>query len=361
MGSLTRANEFYLTLLSNSSHNYFPNNTLANFHTKLPTKLFLSDEWVVGLAEISFNIAKSSSDREKPRTIQPRTILIKNGQKTDRFFKIPIFSQFTPLHSLLYLLRNTFSKDLRPLDDFVGSSLSDINSDIDKRLTNIVKNLTNCEIQEGKGETIERGQTGPFSHFSIQFKCNEPIIKLQNPIQQSNGKEPITTITIFLDHKFFDIPLYNDEFESVEELMKTILLSIPFQSRSQEKILKIVENSRLPPIRIDNQEFVSTSLHPSVVPKNEPQNHMRKLMFVYTDIIKHQLVSNTFAKCLRTILLLKNDEVYKSFETIQYHPLEKTNFDTIEILITSQDGEIYNFEHSATPTMLVLHFKKKSF
>src|SRR5258705_1377917 len=47
-------NEFYLTLPSNSSMNYFPDNTLAKFTTKLPAPILLQDDWEVGLAEIIY-------------------------------------------------------------------------------------------------------------------------------------------------------------------------------------------------------------------------------------------------------------------------------------------------------------------
>lgn len=45
---------FYLTLPSNSSHNYFPNNTLTDYTTKLSSTIELTSEWEVGLAEIMF-------------------------------------------------------------------------------------------------------------------------------------------------------------------------------------------------------------------------------------------------------------------------------------------------------------------
>ncbi|KAK5650192.1 hypothetical protein RI129_001221 [Pyrocoelia pectoralis] len=46
--------EFYLTLLSNSSMAYFPNNTTASFITQLPKRLRLTGDWVVGLSEIHY-------------------------------------------------------------------------------------------------------------------------------------------------------------------------------------------------------------------------------------------------------------------------------------------------------------------
>lgn len=48
-------NQMYLTLPSNSSMNYFPNNTLTNFKIKLPKEIDLETEiWEVGLSEIQF-------------------------------------------------------------------------------------------------------------------------------------------------------------------------------------------------------------------------------------------------------------------------------------------------------------------
>jgi len=44
---------FNLTLPSNSSIDYYPENTVARFTTKLPNNIDLDGEWKVGLSEIS--------------------------------------------------------------------------------------------------------------------------------------------------------------------------------------------------------------------------------------------------------------------------------------------------------------------
>ena len=44
---------FYVTLPSNSSSEYYPNNTVARYTTKLANKIELDGDWEVGLAEIS--------------------------------------------------------------------------------------------------------------------------------------------------------------------------------------------------------------------------------------------------------------------------------------------------------------------
>lgn len=45
---------FYLVLPSNSSHSYYPNNTLTDYTTKLASTIELTNDWEVGLAEIMF-------------------------------------------------------------------------------------------------------------------------------------------------------------------------------------------------------------------------------------------------------------------------------------------------------------------
>jgi hypothetical protein len=44
----------YLTLPSNSSAKYFPNNRASHYFTKLPQPIYLSGDWEVGLVEIQF-------------------------------------------------------------------------------------------------------------------------------------------------------------------------------------------------------------------------------------------------------------------------------------------------------------------
>ena len=47
-------NQFYLTLPSNSSAEYYPNNTVTQFNTRLHRSFNLVGEWEVGMTEIMF-------------------------------------------------------------------------------------------------------------------------------------------------------------------------------------------------------------------------------------------------------------------------------------------------------------------
>ena len=57
---------FYLTLPSNSSEKYYPNNTLTQYTTKLREDITLKGDWEVGLTEILYpktwyNISRAQS------------------------------------------------------------------------------------------------------------------------------------------------------------------------------------------------------------------------------------------------------------------------------------------------------------
>lgn len=48
-------NDFFITLLSNSSMNFFPDNKTSSFTVQLPEKITLNGSWSVGIAEIHYN------------------------------------------------------------------------------------------------------------------------------------------------------------------------------------------------------------------------------------------------------------------------------------------------------------------
>ena len=52
--STIKTKHVYLTLPSNSSINYFPNNTLTHYTTKLLKIMDLDEAWEIGLAEIQY-------------------------------------------------------------------------------------------------------------------------------------------------------------------------------------------------------------------------------------------------------------------------------------------------------------------
>jgi hypothetical protein len=62
------ATQFYLTLPSNSSLTYFPNNTVANFRVKLAETIVLPGQWEVALTELHYPHTWSTLRRRVQQT-----------------------------------------------------------------------------------------------------------------------------------------------------------------------------------------------------------------------------------------------------------------------------------------------------
>lgn len=81
--------DFYLTLLSNSSFLYFPDNKTTHFSTKLPKSIKLEGEWSVGIVEFQYpctmftvqskqNIMYISKKAQVPNEAEPQIVTYKN-------------------------------------------------------------------------------------------------------------------------------------------------------------------------------------------------------------------------------------------------------------------------------------------
>ena len=83
--------DFYLTLPSNNSMGYYPENTLAQFTSRLPNVINLSGDWEVGLVEIQyphnwFNVP--TAKRHRTFTLRSSAATDPNGSLVRRSFFI---------------------------------------------------------------------------------------------------------------------------------------------------------------------------------------------------------------------------------------------------------------------------------
>jgi hypothetical protein len=78
-------------------------------------------------------------------------------------------------------------------------------------------------------------------------------------------------------------------------------------------------------------------------------------IFLYTDIIKPVIVSDTAARLLR--VLTPNAE-HHVFPELHYLPLEKQNICTVTLSFHTKNGERYPFQNSSHPAIIVLHFRE---
>jgi hypothetical protein len=82
-------------------------------------------------------------------------------------------------------------------------------------------------------------------------------------------------------------------------------------------------------------------------------------LFVYCDLVEPVLVGDMKAPLLRTVHIKGKDGemINKIFQNVQYAPLQKKHFETIEINIRDDAGKPVPFERGRV--IVTLHFKQK--
>jgi hypothetical protein len=122
----------------------------------------------------------------------------------------------------------------------------------------------------------------------------------------------------------FPVLVYN----GLQDLAKTI--TPPANCRS----------SRIPESETNNSNFAAP----------EP-------IFVYTDIIKSNLVEDSYVKLL-TSLYFPSPTGHHSFYSPIYGPVEQSFIESIGIRLVKKYGEDVAFDDSDIPCLVILHFKK---
>ncbi len=97
MSHFHNLNEHYVTLVSNNSMDFYPNNTLSSFTNILPVPLELNGDWVVGINDLCMVLPKNSYcyklDKEPPCDSRMRypvfiyTDIVKQRMIGDTFVK----------------------------------------------------------------------------------------------------------------------------------------------------------------------------------------------------------------------------------------------------------------------------------
>jgi len=82
-------------------------------------------------------------------------------------------------------------------------------------------------------------------------------------------------------------------------------------------------------------------------------------VYIYTDIIKPNLVGDAYVRLL-TSLHFPSNTGYDRFDYPLHKPVEQSFIESISIRLVMKTGDIVLFEDSDFPCLVILHFKKKS-
>ncbi len=275
---------FYLTLPSNSSQQFFPDNTLTEFTTKLPSTIQLKNEWEVGLAEIMF----------------PRS-----------WYTIPKDGLFI-------------------VADYRGCDLE-------------WKSHVSSKLQNGKELQVSDLDT------AVSIKLRGGFYKTMEEVQQElnfaataafdilsvNIKPPVFYYRTITRRMYITVPAgMSVEFPSLlESILGLTPLQNPICNKTEEKLT----------VRGELSCDLLTGIH---------------ALYVYCDLLQFTHVGNIKAPLLRVVDSggEAGDVVTRYYERPRYIPLQKKNFDSVQIIIRDDLGEKIQFESGKV--LLTLHFRR---
>jgi len=251
---------FTLTPPSNSSMDYYPDNTVARYVTKLPEKIELEGDWEVGMTEISVPVAVSNVVRGKC------------------YYEIFVNDEL--MHQIL------------------------LPSHHHKQMEELV-------------ETLHREQVA-----QVPLRENEPLLAF---FSYNNGTGKVTVTMPRVSNVFIAIRFSHH--------LADIL--------GMEARKKYVGN-------------FTSGRKASLVGGSQVDR-----MYVYCDLLEHVTVGDRKVPLLRIVDKPKKKHdvnVHKVFNPVHYIPLQKKNFDTVEINIMTDTGGPVPFRYGNS--FAVLEFRR---
>lgn len=292
---------FYLILPSNSSINYFPGNTTACYSTKLVNQIHLSGEWEVGLKEITFPKTWIEGQKEKNGTI---TLLREHAfqlkKSTDQSLLFDDFSAAVPSlispNSFHFITTVHFSPSSYSTS---AEIVLDLNRDIFNRLV------------EYKEKLKFGGESPDFRNITTFFKYHQQLNKVQLTINQG------WAVT------------WTEELGKAMGFDYTPKLKIPAR---KEEIMA------------------------AKISKLETEHHS---IYIYTDIVSCVPVGDVEAPLLKIVDTKGHfpSTQTRNYKSIQYVPLQKRLFDSLEIHIKDDKNLFIPFESGSV--IITLHFRRR--
>ena len=272
---------FYLTLPSNSSQLYFPDNTLTEYTTKLASTIELTDEWEVGLAEIMFPRSWYTIPR------QGLKILVDCSHCVAEFETDPFRHKRDYNYIQIYLKGGYY---------------------------NTMEELT---------QELNQAAIRAFDYTRIYVTTGDPIAP---PVFDyvANAKQVRVTMISGMSIEF------------PPELV-TVLGFSPEQNPIGN------ESTQTLTIRGEHSCDLQAGIHS---------------LYVYCDVLQFTHVGNIKAPLLRVVDSggEAGGVVTRYYERPRYIPLQKKNFDSIQIIIRDDLGEKIQFENGKV--LLTLHFRR---
>jgi hypothetical protein len=302
-------NSFYLTLPSNSSMSHYPENTVAQYKTKLYNTIELDGDWEIGLCEVEF--PKSWFTIPKDGAV---IIIECNGCAAEA-------------------RRGIYDNDPPP----------------------------EIESNEAHAGSTEGEKEDPHSKKILPTE-QDMIIKVIIPGgYYEDVPDVIRTLNMLISKEFMETSqyIYNDLFFLPPKLKQNlvtrkvqILIPKNYELTLPPSLLSILgfTNEQLP-LRNQNGE------HKEIIAQNVADISAGITnVYIYCDLVDFVHVGDTLSPLLRIVNASgENGEiVHTIFEQPRYLPVRRKNFDVLDINIRDSFGDIIAFQNGQTTVTLHL-------
>jgi hypothetical protein len=277
---------FYVLLPSNVKS--FPQNTITNFRTRLASRLLLTDDWEVGLVEISYTLSWYNIPKEEEFSL----IYYENGlgKRYSKGLSLPA-GRYDRIQQVIEIINNQLNQiDIKDFD-FLESPSLEVKERSRKITLNqgILKSNKIIFVEFSKDLCEILG----FSKKEMDKKYGSFIINYYANLATENVKKGIDNINYKYDEPESDIKLYTAE----------------------------------------NPYELSGGCHS---------------LFIYSNIVSPSFVGDSYTQLLRLVEIPNNykfgEQVKLTYPNTYYIPVLVKDFDVIEIDIKDDMGMNIPFE-----------------
>jgi hypothetical protein len=327
----------YIILPSNTGD--FSTNTISSFRVKLPQGIIFSGEWEVALTEIQYPI---SWNTVKENDGQVTIYYSHNGISIPIEIKINS-GYYDNIEELLRAIKHAINREgellVRRLyrADFAMYRLTKLKvNDNDKYKAFVTQGVNYAEMLE-RPEIIPNPSGG---------NSNDTLLKLAKNLAKSEKLTRHPPKTNMLD----DIL----KITYIENIKRVHVNWV------SEKSIKGITFSRSLQFMLGFPNSYSFKVGSNIAKFNPDISGSVSSFFVYSNIVQPQIVGNSSRQLLRTIPIRRGSlgsTVHKEFTISNYVGLLSRGFDTIEIEIRNDFGELIDFQFGKV--IVKLHFRKK--
>ena len=297
------SSDFYIRLISDSSKDFFPQNVISEFTTKLAKEQILNGQWEVALCNIFYH----------------RT-WVNIASEEDGKCALFLWQTQEDKGEITHVKRLSIESHLAPGCYATPEALI---SAIYAQYRFLRK------WNAGSGDTHEFFSLSEVLDISHDVSTNKLSFAIKENPYSCHG------VSLSFSPRLLDLMGHVEHIEKNRETVRVMSIDVALNGTLPQR--KRLERS--------------TNLNAGIYN-----------LFVYSSLVQNTSVGDTQAPLLR-IVPVRGDVgqyLYETFDDRQYIPLQSNAFNAIDILIGDRFGSRIKFNHGSAPVILVLHFKRVS-